>query len=151
MYGFDTFTGIPESWAGFAKGAFAFSKDGDLPPVPGNVQLLKGLFRDTLPGFLDEHPNEVLSYASIDCDLYQGAIDALRLLRPRLRVGSVLHFHEIQHSSFDEANALWDLLREDAGVEIGNTTTTTAKEGLRLEVLQLHGLYEAALFRVVQV
>ena len=65
IYGFDSFEGLPEDWrTGYGKGAFR----GALPEVPGHVTLVKGLFGATLPGFLQEHGEEV-SFVHIDCDL----------------------------------------------------------------------------------
>eukprot|EP00884_Botryococcus_braunii_P014281 jgi/Botrbrau1/22854/Bobra.0065s0013.1 len=57
VHGFDTFTGLPEDWdhggnstLKFPKGAF--SLDGNLPDVPDNTILHKGLFAETLPRFI---------------------------------------------------------------------------------------------------
>ena len=58
------------------------------------MRLHKGLFAETLPPFLDERPGK-LAWVNIDCDLYQGTVDVLRLLAPRFRRGSLLHFHEL--------------------------------------------------------
>merc|ERR1719440_1030033 len=115
LYGFDTFTGLPEVWKGFKKGTYAYSKDGALPPVPRNVQLLKGLFDDTLPPFLAERkdPSETVAFANIDCDLYKGAIFVLKALQPRLCPGTLLHFHELnQIPPADELNALYNFMKK---------------------------------------
>ena len=48
VYGFDSFEGLPENWRdGFGKGAF--SRNGNLPEVNANVELIKGWFDNTLP------------------------------------------------------------------------------------------------------
>ena len=53
VYGFDTFQGLPEDWDDHqAKGVY--SQDGVLPKVNSNVELIVGLFQDTLQKFLDE-------------------------------------------------------------------------------------------------
>ena len=48
MYGFDCFSGLPEEWRGLKKGTFSI--DG-LPTVRSNIELIDGLFSDTLPRF----------------------------------------------------------------------------------------------------
>jgi len=90
VYGFDTFTGLPEDWRlGFPAGTFAV--DG-LPEVPG-AQLVQGLFADTLPAFLQTHPGPI-SFLHVDGDLYSSAVLVLDLVGPRLQVGSIIQFDE---------------------------------------------------------
>jgi hypothetical protein len=91
VFGFDSFEGLPEDWyEGYRKGHFARS---DLPQVPANVTLIKGLFQDTLPAFLEAHDGSV-SYVNVDCDLYSSSSFVLRSLANRLRPGTVIHFDE---------------------------------------------------------
>jgi len=53
VFGFDTFTGLPEKWADdFAEGSF--SLNGDLPFVRDNAELVKGLFSVSLPPWIEE-------------------------------------------------------------------------------------------------
>lgn len=90
VYGFDTFTGLPDSWRlGFLAGRFGV--DGR-PDVPG-AELVEGLFADTLPGFLDAHPGPV-DFLHVDGDLYSSAVTVLDLVGPRLQAGSVIQFDE---------------------------------------------------------
>ncbi|MEU7782854.1 class I SAM-dependent methyltransferase [Amycolatopsis sp. NPDC049159] len=90
VYGFDSFDGLPEAWLnGMPAGAFA--RD-DLPDVPG-AELVVGLFTDSLPGFLAEHPGHV-DFLHVDGDLYSSAKTVLDLCGPRLRAGSIVHFDE---------------------------------------------------------
>jgi hypothetical protein len=136
-YGFDTFTGLPEDWGGFKKGAFAYDKSGKLPPVPKGVVLIKGLFDVSLPKFLKAH-TEPAAFINIDCDLYAGAIAVLRLLEPRMRPGTILHFHELNQPDFaDELKALADFLHDHPNI--------------KLELLNVYAHGEAALMRVVSV
>ena len=49
--GFDTFTGLPEAWGStFKEGAFSLA--GAFPPVRPNVELVKGLFSESLPTWI---------------------------------------------------------------------------------------------------
>ena len=206
VFGFDTFEGLPETWDQGAGGDSwekgSFDLKGKLPPVPENARLVKGLFADTLPGFLAEvrglarhylspeeqeaklmkekrereegeekkkraaarrrggngnggngggsegnggseekesgasssdleahvNPSGVgaaggissfagipsslhVSYLHVDCDLYAGARDALSLLSPLIRPGTVLVFDDlVNYPAYrdHEAKALWE-------------------------------------------
>ena len=58
IVGFDSFQGLPESWrTGFPAGHFGVP----VPKVPENVTLIKGWFSDTLPAFLRDRQDPVLS------------------------------------------------------------------------------------------
>lgn len=108
VYGFDTFTGLPETWrAGFPAGAF--DDVGELPDVPG-AELVAGLFADTLDGFLAAHPGPV-DFLHVDSDLYSSAVTVLAAAGPRLRAGSVVLFDEFLNFpgwECDEARAWWE-------------------------------------------
>lgn len=111
VFGFDTFTGLPEAWrAGFPAGAFAdVGEGGALPDVPG-AELIVGLFEGTVHGFLAAHPGPV-DFLHVDSDLYSSAVTVLEAVGPRLRAGSIVLFDEFlnfpeweQH----EARAWWE-------------------------------------------
>jgi predicted O-methyltransferase YrrM len=90
VYGFDSFQGLPEDWRpGFPAGIF---ESNGVPEVPG-AELVVGLFADTLPRFLDEHPGDV-TFLHVDSDLYSSAKTVLEHVGPRLRVGSIVLFDE---------------------------------------------------------
>ena len=92
VYGFDTFSGLPGDWTGHVETAGAFRQKG-VPKVPANVQLVRGLFGETLPGFMENHEGPV-SFAHIDCDLYDSTIDILQSIGARLQPGTHLLFDE---------------------------------------------------------
>jgi Methyltransferase domain len=90
VVGFDTFTGLPETWrTGFPAGTFAQDK---LPDVPG-AQLLAGRFEDTLPAFLSGTVEQI-AFLHIDCDLYSSAKTVLDQTGDRLASGAVVVFDE---------------------------------------------------------
>lgn len=90
IYGFDSFQGLPEDWiSNYRKGHFAQN----VPEVADNVELVIGLFDETLPGFLAKHPEDI-SYLHIDCDLYSSTRSILQLLGHRIRPGTVIVFDE---------------------------------------------------------
>ena len=68
VYGFDTFEGLPEDWAGHNAVSGTF-KQARLPKVLNNVVLIKGLFENTLPSFREQMLDNI-SFCHIDCDFY---------------------------------------------------------------------------------
>ena len=75
ILGFDSFSGLPEDWAGFkadggTKGFFDMS--GQLPTVKSNVELRVGLFHESLPQFLTEFDSNGyrITLVHFDADLY---------------------------------------------------------------------------------
>lgn len=92
VFGFDVFTGLPENWrTGFPGGAF--SQQGQLPEVRDNVELVVGLFEDTLPDWLQSNEG-FISYLHVDSDLYSAAKTIFSLAGCRLRAGSIIAFDE---------------------------------------------------------
>lgn len=91
VYGFDSFQGLPADWrSGFSRGRYAQES---LPVVRSNVRLVTGLFRDTLPVFVNDHPDPAALF-HIDCDLYESTWEVLRAFQLNLGEGSVIVFDE---------------------------------------------------------
>ena len=94
VFGFDSFGGLPEAWRrGIPAGTFARDTP---PPVASNIQLVIGLFQDTLGPFLETHPGGV-SLVHIDSDLYSSAVFVLKTLARfgRLVEGTLILFDEL--------------------------------------------------------
>lgn len=113
FYGFDSFEGFPED--GRKDWNQDFSVPG-LPDVPENVELIKGWFSDTLPGFLEEHKEDV-AFLNIDCDLYSSTHDVFSALAQygKLKPGVAIFFDElINYNGFwrNEMLALFEMLEE---------------------------------------
>jgi hypothetical protein len=90
VFGFDSFEGLPEFWRpGFDAGTF---KMDHVPDVPG-AELVPGWFDDTLPGFLEKHP-EPVAFLHLDADLYSSTRTVLLALASRLHAGTVIVFDE---------------------------------------------------------
>jgi hypothetical protein len=108
--GFDSFEGLPESWAGMAAGTF--STDGAIPNIPdARVRFEKGWFSATVPGFLArESAGDRVLVAHLDADLYSSTLLVLLHLAPHLVPGSILIFDEFADYE-DEFRALEDALR----------------------------------------
>jgi Macrocin-O-methyltransferase (TylF) len=93
VYGFDSFQGLPENWRPeFGAGSF---KQDKLPWVEANVELVVGLFADTLPTFLQEHTDPV-AFIHIDCDLYSSTKCVFDNLKDRMQDGTIIAFDEIR-------------------------------------------------------
>lgn len=91
IYGFDSFRGIPEPWWTRPKGAFAA---GGRPQVDApNVELVEGLFSETVPEFLARWRG-VAALVHVDCDLYSSTIESLGAVLDRCKVGTVILFDE---------------------------------------------------------
>jgi tetratricopeptide (TPR) repeat protein len=103
IHGFDTFTGLPQAWGNEPAGSY--STGGVVPQMEeqqSNVFFHKGLFGNTIPRFLEsQHPDAVLAYANIDCDLYSSTLDILEAMYDRIVPGTVLIFDEyLCHSTW---------------------------------------------------
>ena len=93
VYGFDSFRGLPERWIGSRNASTTMDVGGNLPSVPGNVELIAGWFDQTLPAFLAAHPGEV-GFLHIDCDIYSSTRCVFDLVASRLAPGCVIVFDE---------------------------------------------------------
>jgi hypothetical protein len=99
IYGFDSFRGLPEDWLDdnfFLKGVFDLG--GQSPVLPrsydGRIEIVNGLFDDTLPDFLDKHLDDV-SFLHIDSDLYSSAKTIFLCLGDRIVDGTIVLFDEL--------------------------------------------------------
>lgn len=93
IHGFDSFEGLPEAWGGFNLGRRAFSLQGRLPRVPGNVVLHKGWFSDTIPDWCRDIADPV-AFLHIDCDIYSSTVEVFAGLKERLQPGTIIVFDE---------------------------------------------------------
>lgn len=100
VYGFDSFDGLPESWRpGFSAGHFQrIQAPSFAPEVVPQLELVHGWFQDSLPAFLEAHP-EPVAMLHMDSDLYSSSAYVLRelLLAGRIERGTVIVFDELFH------------------------------------------------------
>lgn len=93
IYGFDSFEGLPENWIeNFPIGTF--NRNGKLPEVKENVTLIKGMFQNTLPCFLETF-NDKINVLHIDCDIYNSAQYVLNTLKDFVKHGTIIIFDEL--------------------------------------------------------
>lgn len=93
FYGFDTFTGLPEDWGTFKKGAMS---NGNKPPEVNDdrASFYQGLFQQTLIPFLKEFKSEQKKIIHLDADIYSATLYVLTLITPFLNKGDILLFDE---------------------------------------------------------
>lgn len=64
------------------------------------VELVRGDVSKTLPAYLEENPQLVVSLLHLDADLYEPTRDTLALLLPRMPKGAILVFDELNMKLF---------------------------------------------------
>jgi len=114
IYGFDCFEGLPEDWIPNCN-SLLHDTQGQLPEVRDNVELVKGMFDETLPGFLEQHRGEKCSLIHIDSDLYSSAKYVLMTLKDYIGSGTVICFDEFAgHIGWreDEYKAFMEFVEE---------------------------------------
>lgn len=97
--GFDTFTGLPETWD--FRPAGTFDVEGQLPKVDDDrVSFRAGLFQQALPTFLKEFSPRSRRVIHLDADLYSATLYVLARLHDWIEPGTILIFDEfgdVQH------------------------------------------------------
>jgi hypothetical protein len=121
LYGFDCFTGLPEPWRDLTPGTFALK---ELPAVPENVELIDGLFSDTLPSFVQKNKNKKISLLHLDADLYSSTMTAFEHLHKLFRPGTIIAFDEF---------ALWPSFCGDKAGEFEALLDCSEKYGFKYE------------------
>lgn len=96
LFGFDTFTGLPEKWElgarSLEEGFFALD---EMPRFDDpRVTLVKGLFQDTLPEFLKTYERRARMVIHCDADLYSSTLYLLTRIAEHLRPGDIIIFDE---------------------------------------------------------
>ena len=142
VYGFDSFEGLPEKWRdGFDKGRF--NKNGKLPKVNNNVELIKGWFNETLPNFIKKH-NKKVSFIHMDADLYSSTKFIFDILKDYIDTDCIIVFDElVNYPGFDgdkgELKAFYEFITENkVNYEwIGMNGTPTGLSGPKHERVAL--------------
>jgi len=93
FYGFDTFTGLPEDWGTYKKGAFS---TGNEPPEinDSRAHLCQGLFQQTLVPGLKDIDTTKRTVLMMDADLYSATLYVLSTMAPLLKTGDLIFFDQ---------------------------------------------------------
>lgn len=120
IVGFDTFEGFPSvhdkdgSGDIAAVGSYAVTEgyehylaeilDGHERESPlahiRKHELVTGDVAESLPRYLEEHPETVVAFAYFDLDIYEPTVACLKALRPHVTRGTVIGFDEVSHPDF---------------------------------------------------
>jgi hypothetical protein len=110
FYGFDTFTGLPETWATFTENIQknTFDVKGEYPKIDDDrISFIKGLFQHTLPAFLERYNNKHPLVIHNDADLYSSTLYVLTAAHMVIVPGTIIIFDEFS-SILNEFRALED-------------------------------------------
>ena len=94
IYGFDSFEGLKEDWAGhiLPKGHFNLNKK--LPKLNKNIVPIAGWVQDTLSPFLEKYKPKI-NFIHMDLDTYESTKYVLTKIKPFLIKGSIIAFDEL--------------------------------------------------------
>ncbi|MBT8387561.1 MAG: TylF/MycF family methyltransferase [Ignavibacteria bacterium] len=93
FYGFDVFTGLPEDFGVMKK--HHYNTEGQIPQIDDErVKFIKGLFQDSLPGFLERYEAKQRKVIHMDADLYSSTLFVLTRLIPFLQKDDIIIFDE---------------------------------------------------------
>lgn len=98
IFGFDTFTGLPEDWVGTNLPKGYFSTNGKIPQIEG-ITMIQGVFSETLQPFFDAYKHEPCALIHIDCDLYSSAKTIFKYITPSVDSGTIIVFDEWFYAS----------------------------------------------------
>lgn len=133
--GFDTFTGLPEDWVALGRtvDAKTFDTQGEPPRIGDDrVTFVKGLFQDTLPGFLETFEPGGQLIIHNDADLYSSTLFVLTRAQAIIRPGTILIFDEFR-SIMHEFRALEDFCSAySRDYEVVAATQNFAKVAIRV-------------------
>ena len=89
-FGFDTFSGLPETWHHEEQGRY--NSFGSVPKIDGG-EFIVGKFADTLPNFFSESRPKA-SIINFDADLYSSTLYALNYSKSVIDKNTILIFDE---------------------------------------------------------
>lgn len=91
--GFDTFTGLPEDFGVYKKGAF--NTNTQIPQINDHRgKFYQGLFQQTLPGFLSGFSNNKRNIIMLDADIYSSTLYVLTSIAPFLKKDDIIFFDQ---------------------------------------------------------
>ena len=99
FYGFDSFLGLPENWKPTVRKSKFNLKEEDIPEIK-NCEIVAGMFRDTLPTFVNDNKGKKLALLHIDCDLYSSTKTSLKYLNEFVTEGTIILLDEVIGSEY---------------------------------------------------
>lgn len=89
VHGFDTLHGLTEDWTGTHHREGAFSRNGKAPRLLSNVRLHTQTLEETLPGFIESHPDRI-ACLRVNCRTHASTRFVLTTLKERIHAGTIL-------------------------------------------------------------
>jgi predicted O-methyltransferase YrrM len=106
LIGFDSFEGLPEDWDMGGKNVKkeAFDRQGTMPEVRDNVELVKGFFDAVLPKYKKKLSK--IGFLHMDADLYSSTKTIFDELNDLIVPGTIIRFDELccWRDAFGEAS-----------------------------------------------
>ena len=94
LYGFDSFEGLKEDWAGRGSSRGTFNLNKKIPKLNSNVEVINGWVEDTLDDFLAKHKPKI-KFVHFDLDTYSPTKFVLEKIKPYLVKDSIILFDEL--------------------------------------------------------
>jgi hypothetical protein len=94
IYGFDSFEGLREDWAGFTNPMGTFNLNKKIPKLNKNVIPIVGWAQDTLKLFLYDNKKEI-NFVHMDMDTYETTKFVLENIKPYLSKKCIILFDEL--------------------------------------------------------
>ena len=110
FYGFDTFTGLPEDWKNLLSDRPKGTWDcqGETPKIDDQrIEFFKGIFQNTLDGFLKKYSSSNQLVIHNDSDLYSSTMYVLTRSHDIIKKNAIIIFDEFSNV-MDEFRALED-------------------------------------------
>lgn len=106
--------GVPANYETYLRDLLAYHESESPLAHIRKTELIKGDVTQTLPAYLNEHPETIVALAYFDLDLYEPTKKCLEAIRPHITRGSVLAFDELNCREFPgETQAVREILGLD--------------------------------------
>jgi hypothetical protein len=92
--------GVPQDYKAHLAEVLAIHESFSPIPQLTKHEICAGDVRETLPRFLERHPETLVALAYFDMDIYAPTKEALRLIKGRVQRGTVLVFDELCDQAF---------------------------------------------------
>lgn len=119
IFGFDTFSGFPsiskfdtgkdrelkkggmkvDSYKELQEAIEIFDQNRSTSHI-SKINLIKGDFKKTSKKFISDNPHLIVSMLYLDFDLYEPTKIALKTFLPRMPIGSIIAFDEVNHKEW---------------------------------------------------
>ncbi len=105
---------VPSGYENYLRDVLAYHESESPLAHIRKTEVIRGDVTQTLPAYLEAHPETIIALAYFDLDLYEPTKKCLEAVRPHITRGSVLAFDELNCREFPgETQALRETLGLD--------------------------------------